>query len=549
MVACACTNNQEKDRQDIVAEPEQMNERVVKNIQQFLDYAVSNEGKLNDSITFSLADVVNNFYKTNNYQSVWSSKENWLPIADSLMLFIERSKEYGLFPEDYHYTNLLVINNRFAADTLSVADKRDASLWAKADLMLTDAFFRISSHLYAGRLRSDSIYKKQDSVLTDVFYQKNLDAVLKGGGVVKVFHSLEPLHQGYIDLRYALKNFIDSANFKVPYTYVSYPYKDSIAFIKTLVRRLKEESAIPWQTKEVDTAQLKTAIIQVQKKRGLKVDGKFGIQLVRSLNSTDEEKFKRIAINLDRYKMIPYPLPQRYIWVNLPSFYLQLWENDTVKIESRVVVGKPNTRTPLLTSQISNIVTYPQWTIPNSIILKEILPALKRNPGYLEKKGYMLTSWEGEEIDPYTVDWEKYTKGIPYRIVQGSGDANALGILKFNFPNKYSVYLHDTNQRYLFKNENRALSHGCVRVQEWEKLTYYISALDSMNYEADENYMVGDSIKVWLKRKEKHVIPVKSKIPVYFRYFTATGKNGKVVFYDDIYGEDKAAREVYFLTK
>lgn len=549
MFAYACNDNQAQNRQDIVAEPAQMNDRVVENIQELLDYSASNEGKLNDSITFSLIGTVNDFYKNRNYQSIWSSKENWLPVADSLLQFIKQSKQYGLFPEDYHYTSLQLISNRFAADTLLSGDKRDAALWSRADLMLTDAFFRISSHLYAGRLKNDSIYKKQDSVLTDTFYYNNLNAVLRGESITKVFHSLEPLHQGYINLRTALKQFLDSANFKIPYTYVSYPYKDSAAFIKTLVKRLKEESAIPWQTTEVDTAQLKAAIVQVQKKRGLKVDGKFGVQLTRSLNNTDAEKFKRIAINLDRYKMMPYPLPKRYIWVNIPSFYLQLWENDTVKIESRVVVGKPATRTPLLTSQISDMVTYPQWTIPNSIILKEILPALKRNPGYLAKKGYMLTTWDGEEVDPYSVDWGKYTKGIPYRVVQGSGDANALGILKFNFPNKYSVYLHDTNQRYLFKNESRALSHGCVRVQEWEKLTYYISGLDSANYESTGNIVPSDSIKVWLKRKEKHVITVKSSIPVYFRYFTATGKNGKIVFYDDIYGEDKAARETYFLTK
>ena len=549
VVVYACNNNPPQDKQDIVVEPDQMNDRVVENIQQLLDYSVSNKGKLNDSITLSLVNVVGDFYKTNNYQRIWSSKENWLPIADSLLQFIQQSKEYGLFPEDYHSANLQSISNRFIADTLSSGDKRDATLWTKADIMLTDAFFRISSHLYAGRLRSDSIYKNPDSSLTDSFYNKNLNAVLKGKGVYEVFHSLEPLHKGYVDLRTALKQFIDSADFRIPFTYVSYPYKDSIVFVKTLLKRLKEESAIPWQTKEVDTAQLKTAIILVQKKRGLKVDGKYGAQLIRSLNNTDAEKFKRIAINLDRYKMMPYPMPKRYIWVNLPSFYLQLWEDDTVKIESRVVIGKPATRTPLLTSQISDMVTYPQWTIPNSIILKEILPALKRNPGYLAKKGFMLTTWEGEEVDPYTVDWTKYTKGIPFRVVQGSGDANALGILKFNFPNKYSVYLHDTNQRYLFKNESRALSHGCVRVQEWEKLTYYIAALDSTNYESAVNRMESDSIKVWLKRKEKHVIPVKSKIPVYFRYFTATGKNGKVVFYDDIYGEDKAAREAYFLTK
>ena len=140
-------------------------------------------------------------------------------------------------------------------------------------------------------------------------------------------------------------------------------------------------------------------------------------------------------------------------------------------------------------------------------------------------------------------------KGIPYKVVQGSGDDNALGILKFNFPNKYSVYLHDTNQRYLFKNAKRALSHGCVRVQDWEKLTYYISALDSVNYESDPKRVVSDSIKVWLERKEKHIVRVKTRLPVYFRYFTAAGKNGKLFFFDDIYHEDKMAREAYFSTK
>ncbi|NCU05951.1 MAG: L,D-transpeptidase family protein, partial [Chitinophagaceae bacterium] len=258
---------------------------------------------------------------------------------------------------------------------------------------------------------------------------------------------------------------------------------------------------------------------------------------------------KRIAINLDRYKILPPEMPERYIWVNLPGYKLELWDNDTLRLESKVVVGKPNTRTPLLTSRISDMVTYPQWTIPNSIIMKEIVPALQRNPGYLAKKGYSLLTWEGEEVDPYSIDWTKYKKGIPYKIVQGSGDDNALGILKFNFPNKYSVYLHDTNQRYLFKNAKRALSHGCVRVQEWEKLTYYISSLDSTNFEDDPSRIKSDSIKVWLERKEKHIVKVKTKLPVYFRYFTAIGKEGKLVFFEDIYNEDKQAREAYFLNK
>lgn len=539
-------NNNAQNQHDIVTEPEKMNQKISDHLQEQLKIALEKSGRINDSIKLSMYQTVNSFYQNNNFQNIWSNTESWNPLADSLIRFIQLSKEYGLFPKDYHDTELQSIVQNFAADTLNTGSRRDALLWTNADLMLTDAFFRISSHLHLGRLGIDSIYMNPDSSLTDSFYHKNLNEVLAGKSLIEAFHSMEPKHKSYQILRNALKAFIDSANFKTAYTYVGYPYKDSVLFIKTLVKRLKEESVIGWQTEFVDSTELANAILKVQKKRKLKADGKFGVQLIRSLNNNDQEKFKRIAINLDRYKKLPPKMPERFIWVNLPAYQLQLWDHDSLKLESKVIVGKPATRTPLLTSHISDLVTFPQWTIPNSIIMKEILPALKRDPGYLYRKGFMLMTWKDEIIDPYTVNWSKYKKGIPYRIIQGSGDDNALGILKFNFPNKYSVYLHDTNQRYLFKNESRALSHGCVRVQQWDKLAYYISGLDSMNYQNDSSRIQSDSIKVWLERKEKHQIPVKSKLQVYFRYFTTDVKKGRIIFYEDIYGEDKAAREAYF---
>jgi murein L,D-transpeptidase YcbB/YkuD len=133
--------------------------------------------------------------------------------------------------------------------------------------------------------------------------------------------------------------------------------------------------------------------------------------------------------------------------------------------------------------------------------------------------------------------------------VQGSGDENALGVLKFNFPNKYSVYLHDTNQRYLFSRAIRSLSHGCVRVQEWEELAYYIIRYDYKDRPLEDGLAAEDSLSAWLQRKEKHTIPVKKRLPVYIRYFTCEGKDGKLLFYDDIYGEDKALRERFFAVK
>jgi murein L,D-transpeptidase YcbB/YkuD len=545
----SCTEGKPGETKDIVEEPAQMNVRVAANISDMLS-SLEEDAEFDDSTVLSVYPSVNSYYEKNNYEAIWCNNEQLLPISDSLLSFIKEARLYGLFPNDYHYAVLTNITERFAADTAAVGDRRDAALWSKADILLTDAFFTISKHLNVGRLKPDSMYLRPDSVLTDEFYFTQIKQLKQGKTVSEIFHALEPVHEGYVELKRAVKSFLDSANLQKKFTYVSYPYRDSIVFVQSLTKRLQEEGLLSWQLKDAaDTAQLKAALIKLQQNKKLTVDGKFGAQVVRYLNNTDAEKFKRIAINLDRYKALPQQMPERYVWVNLPSYQLQLWDMDTMRFESRVVVGKPNTRTPLLTSRISDLVVYPQWTIPNSIIMKEIVPALRKDPGYLAKKGYMLMTWEGEEVDPYTIDWTKYKKGIPFRIVQGSGDDNALGIMKFNFPNKYSVYLHDTNQRYLFKNDKRALSHGCVRVQEWEKLTYYISSLDSTNYEDDPSRMVSDSIRVWLDRKEKHVLKVKSKLPVYFRYFTAAGKNGKLVFFEDIYNEDKTAREAYFSKK
>lgn len=266
---------------------------------------------------------------------------------------------------------------------------------------------------------------------------------------------------------------------------------------------------------------------------------------------TDIEKYKRIALTLDRYKQLPEKMPEKYILVNLPAYYLQVWDADTVSLTSKIICGKPATSTPFITSAISDMVIFPTWTVPSSIIKKEMLPGLKKNAGYLAKKGLNLYNSKGELVDPYSINWTKYSKGIPYKIQQGSGDNNALGVIKFNFNNPFDVYLHDTNQRYLFKNSMRALSHGCVRVQDWEKLAFYITRNDSLQLTTNTKDTLKyntDSISNWIANKEKHRVEVKYKIPLFIRYFGCEGINGSIRFYDDIYDEDKKATE-NFLSK
>jgi murein L,D-transpeptidase YcbB/YkuD len=208
-----------------------------------------------------------------------------------------------------------------------------------------------------------------------------------------------------------------------------------------------------------------------------------------------------------------------------------------------VIVGAAKTRTPLLTSEISNFITYPQWTVPYSIIFKEMLPQIQKSTDYLRKQNLMVVDKNDSIIDPTTINWSKLSKKrFPYLLKQRQGDDNSLGVLKFNFVNKYSVYLHDTNARWLFSKSARALSHGCVRVKEWEKLSHFLVKNDSVKYHPD-------TLRSWIKRQEKHVVYGFRKIPIFIRYYTCEGSDGKVKFYDDIYGEDKILRQMYFADK
>ncbi len=542
----SCKTKHPAKEKEIVKKPEEMDDQITDNIKAVLQFAGDNDGKINDSIQLSLYHIVNSFYDKNDYHNVWSHKEKWMPFADSMYNFIETSKYYGLYPGDYHLKDLTTLRQKIIEDTLA---KADAIMWTKGDLMLSDAFMKMAKDIKEGRLIPDSMSIISRRKYVDSFFIKNLEEITKNYSVKDLFDTIGPHQDGYVSVRGLLKEFVDSMD-NTKYTYVNYPDKDSIRFVKNLQRRLAQSGIASYDTLLPDSALLSSEIKKYQATHKIKKDGKVTSKLVKLLNNTDVEKFKRIAITLDRYKLLPPKLPEKYIWVNLPGFYLKLWDGDTLVLESKVIVGKPQTRTPVLSSQITDMVTYPQWTIPESIIKKDILPAMKKNAGYLEKKGFNLVDSKGEIVDPYTVNWSKYSKGIPWKVMQGSGDDNALGIFKFNFNNPYSVYLHDTNQRYLFKNSQRALSHGCVRVQDWQGLAFYIARNDSLNKTRDNklSYTV-DSIKTWLANKDRKRIIVKNRLPLYIEYFTCEAKNNKLVFYDDIYNDDQMLAEKYFANK
>lgn len=547
-ISCKDGDGHISDTQDFVSQSEKMDDHVSRDIAQVIQYALRHGSQLSDSVKLHYDSLLSIYYHSRGFAPVWSADAKRLPAADSLYTFIMRSREYGLFPADYHVRYLRTLWEKTRPDTTR---QEDAMIWSQLDVLLTDAVYGLASDLRIGRLPRDSVSLRKDSVLNRDFFEHLMQSISSDSNVGQLFHQLEPQIPQYDSLKWALRHFIDSVKYFPSSTYIQFPAADSLELRRQVQLRLYELNKIVSDTAALSEREWARVLRVYQKSHGLKETGKVNKETVNSLNRSPLASFNTFALNLDRYKQLPDTMPEKYIWVNIPSFYLDVRVADTTVFRSRIVVGKPETRTPLLTSKITDMVSYPQWNIPNSIIVKEVLPGIQKDPDYLSEKGYTLLNAKGEEVDPHTVKWKLYKKSIPFKLIQGSGDDNALGILKFNFSNKYSVYMHDTNQRYLFGNTSRSLSHGCVRVQEWKKLAEFLLSNDSASTTVTYtgNYPAADSLKAWIKRKEKRYLPLKNRMPVFIRYVTAEVVRGKLRFYEDIYEEDKYLKERYFAGK
>ena len=249
-------------------------------------------------------------------------------------------------------------------------------------------------------------------------------------------------------------------------------------------------------------------------------------------------RFERIALNLERWRAERVEEPE-YLLVNIPAFELLVLGHDTVKRRVRVIVGKPATPTPTLRSRIKYFTLAPVWNVPYSIASQEMLPRLQDDPSFLAESNLAVYDGRHQQRNPWRIAWGEVTaQTFAYTVQQEAGPRNVLGNFVFHFPNPYLVYLHDTPERYLFAQPNRALSHGCIRVERPRELA------------------------AWLLRREGNPTPLptaaqarqcppldvllRRPMPIYLRYATCTAENGRVHFYQDIYGQDQALREALY---
>ncbi|CAA6800052.1 MAG: Unknown protein [uncultured Sulfurovum sp.] len=282
---------------------------------------------------------------------------------------------------------------------------------------------------------------------------------------------------------------------------------------------------------------LQKAVKHFQKRNGLHVDGEVGPGTLRVLNKSVEERITAILLNLDRIKWLKQRTSKRHVIINIPDFMLYFEEDGKLRQSIKTVVGTPKNPTPIFSNDVKTIVLNPYWNLPKSIIQKEMIPQLLKNKNAMTKQGIEIREgWakDAKLVDPWSVDWAAYenAKHMPFRFAQVPGPKNALGRVKFLFPNKYAVYMHDTPAKSLFNKNKRAYSHGCIRLHKPRELLKTFASFNSnLDYEKSKNI---------LKGKDKTYYSLKETVPVDVVYLTAwVDYDGQIQFRNDIYNYDK----------
>ncbi|CAM4258027.1 L,D-transpeptidase family protein [Flavobacterium terrigena] len=287
------------------------------------------------------------------------------------------------------------------------------------------------------------------------------------------------------------------------------------------------------------TESLKAAVSNFQQRLGLPETGILDTKTIIEMNKSVDFRIKQMLVNLERLRWVPVEVESDYLLVNIPEYKLHVFKDKKIFWETNVVVGKEANETAIFKGKISRIMLNPYWNIPNSIINKEILPAIKKDKNYLSKNNMEVVSYKGEPMKESSINWNEYTKNVPFIIRQKPGNDNALGEMKFLFPNNFSIYLHDTPSKELFDRNKRDFSHGCIRVENPKKLMLYL-------LENDKTW-TQEKLDEVLKTDTETGISVKPNMPVYIAYFTAwVDHKGNLNFRNDIYNlDDKLAKEIF----
>jgi len=469
-------------------------------------------------------------YRQRGYRLAWDQDR----LADFLRGLADAHRD-GFYPRDFHARTIKARLAGRGLDGLPAAER------VELDLLLSDALLRYIHHQRFGKVDPGALDTQRARGEAPAFaaLRRDLEAALEARSLAAFLGQLTERPGFYRDLRQGLVRYRDIAGAggwpPVPEgRNVESGMQD--AQVPAIRARLAVTdgalaAADPADADRFDEA-LKAAVERFQARHGLKVDGVVGPRTRAAMNVSVQQRIDQIRVNLERMRWHAGAWHDDLLLVDIPGFRVDLYRGGRIVWSTRAIVGRPERGTPLFRDELAYLEFNPSWTVPPTILAEDILPKMRRDASYLQTRGLRVIDRNGRGVSPEAVDWDRPAATFPYLLRQPPSADNALGRVKFMFPNRYSVYLHDTPERGLFSWTRRALSSGCVRVEDPLRLAELV-------LDAPQRWNQA-SMQALLDSGQTRVVHLDRPLPVVFSYWTAVADNqGIVHFRPDIYDRDQ----------
>lgn len=511
LIIVCCVSCKSKTVEEAILETKLTNEQ---KIEQLLSPSVEIDLGLNEAGK----DLMLKFYQSRNFKPLWIEKNQLTEKGKTLAHFLKNPILFGLSNKrlgDLKWSKEYALENEIIISYLLAKIYPDLKYG-----IIDSSQTQLKSIQFAPLETLDTLYKFSSN-------PKEMAGKIIAWG---------PKDTTYQMLAQGLFQFAATRDLSVKKIKMPLEKEDSIKAFEIAKQILVQKKYL---TENDSTSDLVKIVKKFQNDTGNKPDGIIGQGTVDALTETDLEKCQRAALAMEKWRW-KSEFPKRYIWVNIPEYTLRFFDNDTLRSINKIIVGKFKNQTPEFSAKLNSIVVYPFWGVPYSITSKEMLPEAKKNPNYFERNHLRLFKKE-EEVNPYDVNWKKVKdETFPYKVIQDPGPHNSLGIIKLEFSNNYSVYIHDTPSKSLFNTIERSYSHGCVRCEG-------VVDLAKLILKADENVQVPDSLDTLLAREMNFSIRLKKWIPIYLDYFTVVPqKSNQLLFLKDIYKRDEKYLKIIF---
>jgi len=496
-------------------------------LKQQLDQSENGELSI-DKNNITMVKIISDFYQQNSYQLAWKEQN----IVQYLLKVIDDSAQLGLSPDDYH---VQAIKQHLTTQMDDSIKRR-----VQADILMMDAFLRLVYHMRFGKVidnEMESQWNERREFLSNVPVTKIKQVISSEQNMQQFFSQLSDLGGFYKALIKALAYYQkieqEGGWQQIPDGKMIKPEMQDQRLSLVKARLYSNDFLTSNDSSLIYDMSVVDAVKQFQSHYNLKIDGIIGKNTLEQMNMPIAQRIEQIKANLERVRWIRDNMANEFVLVNIASYKIYYVRNKQLLWQSKVQVGKNYRKTPVLNDEIEYIVLNPTWTVPPTILEKDILPKIKQDPTFLQKKNMYVIDLKGNVIDESTINWSSMTaKNFPYMLRQKAGPKNALGQVKIMFPNKHLVYLHDTPNQSLFNKTDRAFSSGCIRV---EKPFELVELLLKDNSQWNPSRLKTALMSGYLKH-----IRLPTNVPVLLLYFTAVvGENGQIKFFKDIYNWDK----------